>query len=115
MDERAGPGVARWLDMREHDVVSVFPDNRGLDDLSILQRAFAEDRIVVTCDKDYGELVYRLGQPHKGVVLLRLEDETTGSKIARLQHLLENFGHVLDGNFLGGNFVAATESKVRID
>ena len=82
MDERAGPGVARWLDMREHDVVSVFPDNRGLDDLSILQRAFAEDRIVVTCDKDYGELVYRLGQPHKGVVLLRLEDETTGSKIA---------------------------------
>jgi predicted nuclease of predicted toxin-antitoxin system len=41
----------------------------------ILRRAFAEERIVVTNDKDFGELIFRLQEPHHGVILLRLQDE----------------------------------------
>ncbi len=102
--------------MREHDVVSVHPDNRGLDDLSILQWAVSENRIVITCDKDYGELVYRLGHPHRGIVLLRLDDETTDSKIAVLWDLLDKFGHLLEGSFVvTTDSVVKAYSKVRIN
>ena len=109
VDECAGPGVAQWLTALEHDVISIYPDSHGLDDVSILDWAVAENRILVTCDKDFGELVYLRRQPHTGIVLLRLGDETTNSKIAVLRDLLDQFTHLLEGNF-----VVATESRVRI-
>ncbi len=100
MDECAGPAVARWLYLQEHEVISVSPDNRGLDDLSILQWAAADNRIVVTCDKDFGELVFRQGEPHRGVVLLRMEDQSPAVKTAMLQYLLEQAAPLLEGNFV---------------
>jgi predicted nuclease of predicted toxin-antitoxin system len=45
-----------------------------LDDDSIIEKANRENYILVTHDKDFGELVFRERKPHKGV-LLRLEDE----------------------------------------
>ena len=110
MDECVGPLVARWLFLEEHEVVSIFPNHQGMSDLDILRWGFAENRIVVTCDKDYGELVYHQGHPHKGVVLLRLDDETPDSKIAVLRDLMAEFFSQLEGNF-----VVVTESKVRIN
>ena len=95
MDECAGPAVAQWLYLQEHDVISIVPDNRGLDDRSILEWAFADNRIVVTCDKGFGELVFRRHLPHRGVILLRLEDETPARKIAMLSFLLEEAGSLL--------------------
>lgn len=43
-----------------------------MDDPGVLARAVAESRILLTDDKDFGELVVREGRPHRGVVLLRL-------------------------------------------
>lgn len=100
MDECAGPAVARWLYLQEHEVISVSPDNRGMDDLSILQWAAADDRIVVTCDKGFGELVFRQGEPHRGVILLRMEDQSPAVKIAMLQYLMEQAAPLLEGNFV---------------
>lgn len=106
MDECAGPAVAQWLYLQEHEVLSILPDYWGLDDLSILQWAVAEDRIVVTCDKDFGELVFHRGEPHRGVILLRLEDQTPATKIAMLQYLLEQATPLVTNNF-----VVVTEEK----
>ena len=44
----------------------------GVSDAIVLDRANQQAAILVTADKDFGELVYRQGRLHAGVVLLRL-------------------------------------------
>jgi predicted nuclease of predicted toxin-antitoxin system len=108
IDECTGPAVARWLREQGHDVSSVFEQERGMDDDAVIHLAFTENRILVTNDKDFGEKVYRERRPHRGVVLLRLEDERGENKIAVMQRLLDNHA-----SRLAGQFVVVTESAVR--
>jgi len=91
VDECTGPAVAQWLRLQNHDVISVFDEIRGADDRDVIQKAFEQNRILITNDKDFGELVFREKKPHKGIILLRLEDERTANKISVLKHLLEKY------------------------
>jgi len=108
VDECSGPALAQWLQSHGHDVFSVYDEARGMDDDEIVQKAFAENRILVTNDKDFGEQVYREQLPHKGVILLRLDDERAASKIEVMRQLLENYA-----GRLADRFVVVTETKVR--
>ncbi len=109
VDECTGPAVARWLREQGYDVFSVYEQARGMDDDDIIEKAYAEDRFLITNDKDFGEKIYRDMKPHKGVVLLRLDDERAISKIAVIQRLLENYS-----DKLRDNFIVVTEQRVRI-
>jgi len=108
VDESTGPSVAKWLRENGHEVFSVFNEARGMQDADILQKAFTDNWILVTNDKDFGEKVYRERQPHRGVVLLRLEDERAFVKIEIIRRLLERYA-----DNLRENFVVVTESRVR--
>jgi predicted nuclease of predicted toxin-antitoxin system len=108
VDECTGPAVAAWLRDQKHEVFSVYDEARGMDDDNIVQKAFDEDRILLTNDKDFGEKVYRERRPHKGVVLLRLADERAAAKIEKIRHLLEIYSQRL-----AGRFVVVTEKRVR--
>ena len=56
-----------------HDVAWVAADAPGSDDVQVLQRAQIESRILVTFDKDFGELAFRWGLPaSSGIVLFRI-------------------------------------------
>jgi len=83
VDECTGPAVARWLREQGHDVFSLYEQARGMKDADIIQKAFAENWIVVTNDKGFGEKVYRERHPHRGVVLLRLDAENSQNWIRR--------------------------------
>ncbi|MFZ3166145.1 MAG: DUF5615 family PIN-like protein [Candidatus Methanoperedens sp.] len=109
VDECTGPAVAQWLRLQNHDVVSVFDEIRGADDRNVIQKAYEQNRILITNDKDFGELVFREKKPHKGVILLRLEDEQPANKIVVLQRLIEKYE-----KSLRGNFIVVTETTVRI-
>jgi predicted nuclease of predicted toxin-antitoxin system len=108
VDECTGPAVARWLRERGHRVYSVYEEARGLEDEAIIQKAFDEEWIIVTNDKDFGEKVYRERRLHRGVVLLRLEDERTDNKIETIRRLLEDYS-----DQLADRFVVVTEARVR--
>jgi predicted nuclease of predicted toxin-antitoxin system len=54
-----------------HDVVWVAETTPGTSDEAVLQAAIAQHRLLLTMDKDFGELVYRSGQAAPGVVLVR--------------------------------------------
>lgn len=108
VDECTGPAVARWLREQHHEVFSVYEEARGMSDDEVIVKAFAEDWILITNDKDFGEKVYRERRPHKGVILLRLEDERAVNKIATLRRLLESYAGQLADQFL-----VVTESHVR--
>jgi predicted nuclease of predicted toxin-antitoxin system len=108
VDECTGPAVARWLRALGHDALSIFETARGLDDESILKKAFTEDRILITVDKDFGEMIYRERRQHRGVVLLRLADQRTDTKIAVLHRLLEAYADQLQERFV---VVSATQVR----
>jgi len=108
VDECTGPRVAEWLLNQGHEVVSVFDSSRGIPDSEILTKALNEDWILITNDKDFGELVFREHLDHHGIILLRLEDERSANKIVVLRHLLTNYSEKLPGQF-----VTVTETKVR--
>jgi predicted nuclease of predicted toxin-antitoxin system len=56
-----------------HDVAWVRVDAPGSTDAQVLQRANDESRILVTFDKDFGELAFRMGLPAvSGVILFRI-------------------------------------------
>jgi len=54
-------------------VVYILETNQGIDDEFILAKANADKRILLTQDKDFGELIFRLKNAHHGVILIRLE------------------------------------------
>ena len=108
VDECTGPAVAEWLRGEGHKVFSVYDEARGLDDEAIIQKAFTENWILITNDKDFGEKIYREGRPHRGIVLLRLEDERAAVKIEVLRRLLQSYA-----DRLSDQFVVVTETKVR--
>lgn len=108
VDECTGPAVARWLEGEGHDVFSVYAEAPGIKDDVVLSRAVAADRILITNDKDFGEKVYRDRRVHCGVIILRLSDERSTTKIAVLGHLLKGYG-----DRLAGQFVVVTEQQIR--
>jgi predicted nuclease of predicted toxin-antitoxin system len=108
VDESTGPAVAEWLRRKGHEVFSVYNEARGMADEDIIRKAFIENWILMTNDKDFGEKVYREKRPHSGLVLLRLEDERAVMKIEIISRLLESYA-----DRLSGQFVVVTESSVR--
>jgi predicted nuclease of predicted toxin-antitoxin system len=56
-----------------HDVLWCRTDLPGVDDDDILRRAQAEDRVLLTFDKDFGDLAFHWGLPARcGVILFRI-------------------------------------------
>ena len=108
VDESTGPWVAQWLRERGDEVFSVFEQARGMDDDDILQKAFTEKWVLITNDKEFGDKIFRDRKQHKGIVLLRLDDERAAMKIDVLGRLLEQYAGELEDRF-----VTVTENSVR--
>lgn len=109
MDECTGPAVARWLpDERGYEVFSVYHEARGAADEYVIAKAFEENWVLVTNDKDFGEKVFKERHPHRGVVFLRVGDEHPENQIEVLQQLLDGYS-----DRLADNFVVVTEKQVR--
>lgn len=109
VDECTGPWVAKWLEEQGHEVFSVYDGARGAVDREIIKMAHEGQYILITNDKDFGELVFRFSFAHKGIVLLRLENERFNNKIGVLQKLLD-----LHADKLDKNFTVVTEKNVKI-
>jgi predicted nuclease of predicted toxin-antitoxin system len=108
VDECTGSKVANWLRDENHEVFSVFDEARGITDDEVLAKAFSENWVLITNDKDFGEMVFRERRKHHGVIFLRLDDERATNKIEVLRRLLENYAEKLPKQF-----VVATETQVR--
>lgn len=82
-----------------HDVFYVLESMSGASDEAIQQRAAAENRILITKDKDFGELTFRLHLVHAGIVLSRLENLSPMRKAQIVAAIIEEFGEQLVGAF----------------
>ena len=72
-NENVAADVVSALRADGHDGVWIKEVGRGSTNEVVLAMALAENRVLLTFDKDFGELAFRLGRPATpGVILLRL-------------------------------------------
>ena len=71
-NENVSGDIVQALRNFGHDVLWIRTDAPGSSDEVDLARAHAEDRLLLTFNKDFGELAFRFGLPISGVILLRL-------------------------------------------
>jgi len=71
-DECCDRDFVEELRQSGHDVLYIFELKRGATDDEVLALAFDQRRILLTEDKDFGELVYRLKKPAHGIILIRI-------------------------------------------
>jgi len=83
-----------------HDVLYAAEIAPGATDSKVLRRAHDDTRLLLTEDKDFGELVFRVGMAVPGLVLLRVGPERRLLKRARLEAAVEQFGESLFGRYL---------------
>ncbi len=81
------------------DVLAVRDIDPSLKDIDILQLAVKEGRLIITMDKDFGELVFNSKKSHSGVLLLRMEDANWQQKINVLTEIFDKYLNDIEGKF----------------
>ena len=109
IDENIGHSVISFLRQRGFDVSSVAQQFPGISDKKVLEKARRQKRILITADKDFGDLIFYSNQPHKGVILLRTKNQFPQAKIKALDKLLKYHRRKIIENF-----IVVTEDKIRI-
>ena len=92
IDQSADARIVAWLTDRGHNAIRIGRDYPpGLPDEEVLAIASRERRILITDDRDFGELVFRHLRPHSGVIYLRLSSFSFALTTARLEHVLTSY------------------------
>lgn len=94
VDRCAGRRLAEWIRSQGHDVLESPELGPDPGDRTLLARAAAEGRILVTIDTDFGELVYVEEVPHAGLV--RLPDVPAEQRIALMAEVFERHQPALE-------------------
>lgn len=108
-NENIAGAVVRALRQRGHDVLSVRESMRGADDLSVLRRAGNERRLIITHDKDFGELAFRDGHLAMcGIILFRLLGPTPAADQRRVLDVIDSRTDWM------GHFSVVTDDRIRM-
>jgi predicted nuclease of predicted toxin-antitoxin system len=79
-----------------------------LDD-ELLHWANIENRVIITNDKDFGELIFLQKKISTGIILFRVREQRAENKVNLIKHLLENFSEKILNHF-----IVITGEKIRI-
>lgn len=98
-DVGVGRKVEEWLVNNGYDVKTMRVINPKETDSEILKLAETEDRMIITMDKDFGELVHNSGKAHAGVMILRLEDANGDRKAEVISHIMTKYSDEIQNRF----------------
>lgn len=101
-------GVRDELVTAGYDVIWTGSWTEDPGDEQILTIAYSESRILITLDKDFGELAIVRGLPHCGI--LRLVNLSTKQQVAVCLQILSRYGQELEA----GAIITAELSRIRI-
>lgn len=108
-DENIHADLVAWLRSEGHDVLYVAETTPGEPDEPLLRRASEEDRVLVTDDKDFGDLVVHRRLASAGVLLLRLRSASVAERVRRLQTVWRS----VEGR-MHGSFTVVSDRRVRV-
>ena len=108
-DENMARAIVVRLRALGHDVLYASELDPGAADSEWLTKAEADGRIILTADKDFGDLVFRDRMTSHGVVLFRLDELPLAARLARVERAWASIeAHP------SGRLIVITPSKVRI-
>ncbi len=99
VDVGVGRIIEEWIEHQGFNVISIAKLNPEMADSNILKIADNENAILITMDKDFGELVFKSNSSHKGILLLRLEDAVAEEKLAAIQNIFSSHEFQMKNNF----------------
>jgi predicted nuclease of predicted toxin-antitoxin system len=108
LDVNVAGSVSKYLKESGHDLAHVIDEDPRMPDKEILAWALKENRIILTTDKDFEEMIWQQGQNHCGV--LRIENLPRLERMALVKDVLMQHSEDLKS----GSIVIATQSKYRI-
>jgi predicted nuclease of predicted toxin-antitoxin system len=108
-DESIEAEVIKVLREQWHTVHSIAEISPSLSDKDVLDFAVKADAVLLTNDKDFGDLVNHQGLSHRGIILLRLRKTSALEKAKVVSDVIN-----LHENILGSAFTVITPTSVRI-
>jgi len=110
-DENIAFRVIETLREEKFNVLSIYEEKlSGLSDEKILRMAQRQKRIILTHDKDFGNLIHQPHQLHSGIILLRLKNQSPQNVINHLIPFLKKIK--LDE--IKNRLVVFQEGRIRI-
>jgi len=82
-----------------YDVVAITEQMAGADDQAVIDFARSERRLLLTEDKDFGQLVFAAAKQHSGVILIRYPVSARSVLTAAVLKLLSDNGENLYSRF----------------
>lgn len=98
-DESVDSGIIIKLRQKGIEVLSISEVSSGIKDEEVLKIAFNNKCLLITEDKDFGELTYRLKYSHNGILLIRLNEIQRPSRIEIISETIERHFKELHNNF----------------
>ena len=108
-DECIESTIINTLRQQGHSVLYITELKPGATDSEVLKLALQENAILVTADKDFGEIVFRQRKASSGVILLRLHGLSSIVKVRIIGKAIDQYGKEM-----GRSFTVITPSSVRI-
>jgi len=100
-----------WLRDNGYEAIHLREDGlQKLSDSEIVAKAARENRVILTCDLDFGDIMAASGEAWPTVIIFRLENETPQSINRRLLQVLEKSFDALEK----GAIVSVEETRHRI-
>jgi predicted nuclease of predicted toxin-antitoxin system len=110
-DMGVSQSVVHWLRSNGHDAIHL--REQGLQRLpngEIFQKAASEDRVVLTFDLDFGEILAGSGGKKVSVILFRLQNARSGNVVGHLQKVLQQYSVALEA----GAIIVVQEGRHRV-
>lgn len=98
-DECVSARLVKLLREASHDVVYVADIAAGASDTDLIGMARRENRLLLTDDKDFGELIFRRRWDVPGVVLMRIASDDPHARLLRLAAAIVQFEERLYGRY----------------
>jgi len=98
-DESCDFGVVIALRTAGHDVTAIAEISPREEDYNVMKCALQEERILITEDKDFGQLVYASKQATGGVLFLRFPAKARSSLAKTVVDVVRRRGERLKGRF----------------
>lgn len=112
LDQSADARLIEFLIQEGHDAARIGSDYPGgISDREVLAIANREQRILITDDRDFGELIIRHQLPHQGVIYLRLGAYASlATKVERISNALDRYADAI----ATGEYLVVTLQRVRV-
>ncbi len=98
-DESVDFGIVKILRERGYMVIYVTESFSGIKDSKVLEIANQKEILLLTEDKDFGDLVYRFQLQHKGILLMRLNNIARHERFKLVADLIDKYFEELKNNF----------------